>query len=56
MWQLWLSGLIGIWLVCSPWVYDFADNSGAFWNNIIFGIIILILSIWVGNKEKSITP
>ena len=52
MWQLWLSGLIGIWLFFSPWVYDFADNSGALWNNLIFGVIILILAIWSGKKAK----
>jgi site-specific recombinase len=52
MWQLWLTGLIGIWLFVSPWIYNFADNSGALWNNLIFGVIILILAIWVGTKTK----
>ncbi|WP_040207477.1 SPW repeat protein [Neobacillus jeddahensis] len=56
MWQLWLTGLIGLWLCFTPWVYDFANDSGAFWNNLIAGIIILILSIWAGSKGKDNTP
>ncbi|MCM3569951.1 SPW repeat protein [Neobacillus mesonae] len=53
MWQLWLTGLIGIWLIVSPWVYSFSSNSGAMWNSIIFGIIVLILAIWSSAANKS---
>ncbi len=56
MWQLWLSGIIGLWVLISPWVYGFASNTGALWNSIIFGLIILILSIWAscaGKQNKS---
>ncbi|WP_083402327.1 SPW repeat protein [Bacillus sp. MUM 116] len=53
MWQLWLTGLIGIWVFFSPWVYKFTDNTGALWNSIIFGVILLILAIWAGNKVKN---
>jgi hypothetical protein len=53
MWQLWLTGLIGIWLIISPWVYDFSNNAGALWNSIIFGIITLILAIWAGANKDS---
>ncbi len=53
MWQTWLSGLIGIWLIVSPWVYDVADNTGVLWNSIVFGAIILILAIWSGIDTKS---
>jgi SPW repeat len=46
MWQLWLTGLIGIWVLLSPWVFKFSSNSGALWNNIIFGAITIILAVW----------
>ncbi|GGJ02333.1 hypothetical protein GCM10010885_09530 [Alicyclobacillus cellulosilyticus] len=55
MWQLWLTGLIGIWLIISPWVYNFAGNTGALWNSIIFGAIELILAIWAGVQLKNKT-
>ncbi|WP_423798071.1 SPW repeat protein [Neobacillus sp. SAB-20_R2A] len=53
MWQLWLTGLIGIWLIISPWVYGFSSNAGAMWNSVIFGIIVFILAIWVGTGQKN---
>ncbi|WP_445165002.1 SPW repeat protein [Neobacillus cucumis] len=53
MWQLWLTGLIGIWLIISPWVYGFTINVGAMWNSVIFGIIVLILAIWSGSANKN---
>lgn len=48
MWQQWLTGLIGIWIIVSPWVYKFSNLTGALWNSIIFGVIIVILAIWSG--------
>ncbi len=56
MWQTWLSGLIGIWLIISPWIYKFDGNNGALWNNIVFGAIILILAIWSGTTTKNQKP
>jgi len=53
MWQLWLTGLIGVWLIISPWVYSFTSNAGAMWNSVIFGIIVLILAIWSGAAQKN---
>lgn len=46
MWQLWLTGLIGIWVLLSPWVFTFPSSSGAMWNNVIFGAITIVLAVW----------
>ncbi len=46
MWQLWLTGLIGIWFLFSPWAYNFSSNSGALWNSVIFGAITIVLAVW----------
>lgn len=54
MWKLWLTALIGVWVLISPWVYNFSSNTGALWNSIIFGAIIIILSTWAaisGNNK-----
>ncbi|WAH35115.1 SPW repeat protein [Alicyclobacillus dauci] len=53
MWQLWLTGLIGIWLIISPWIYNYASQAGALWNSIIFGVIVLILAIWAAVQFKN---
>lgn len=36
--------LLGIWLIISPWVYDFATGVGAAstWNSVILGILVVI--------------
>ncbi|GMA52296.1 hypothetical protein GCM10025857_36530 [Alicyclobacillus contaminans] len=52
MWQLWLSGIIGLWVLISPWVYGFSDNTGGLWNSIVFGVILVILAIWAGYSGK----
>jgi hypothetical protein len=52
MWQLWLSAIIGLWFVISPWVFDFVSNSGAMWNSIVFGAIVFILTAWKAITDK----
>jgi hypothetical protein len=44
-WASWVNALIGIWLIISPWVYGYADESWM-WNSIIVGIIMLVLGAW----------
>jgi len=53
MWQIWLIGIIGIWVAVSPWVYHFSTQTGALWNSLIFGVITLILAIWTGVVQKN---
>ncbi|MCM3774146.1 SPW repeat protein [Priestia aryabhattai] len=45
-----LIALIGAWFILAPWVVGFSDQSGALWSSIIFGIIQIIVSLWVCNK------
>jgi hypothetical protein len=47
MFVLAVSGLmllIGVWLVVSPWVYDFTGNTGATWNWIVSGTLIALIA------------
>jgi len=46
-----LIALIGAWFILAPWVIGFSDQSGALWSSIIFGIIQIIVSLWVCNKH-----
>lgn len=43
-----VSGLLGLWLVVSPWVYGagFSEVAvvGGVWNDIIIGLIVLVLA------------
>ena len=44
-WQDWLDMVLGLWLVVSPWILDFADDDPAATRNaVIVGIAIAVLS------------
>jgi hypothetical protein len=46
MWLSWLSALLGLWLIVSPFVLGYTGLTAAFWNNIILGIIVTVLGVW----------
>ncbi len=41
----WVNVLLGIWVIISPFVVQFARIPAATWNNVIVGIIIAILAL-----------
>jgi len=36
--------VLGAWLVISPFILGYSGNSAALWNDIIFGVVILLLA------------
>ncbi|HVS72296.1 MAG TPA: SPW repeat protein [Phycisphaerae bacterium] len=42
----WLNVILGIWVIISPWVLGFDGNATAMTNNVIVGIIVIILAGW----------
>lgn len=45
-WLSWLNLILGAWVVISPWVLGFSDQSTAMADNVIVGVIVFILSGW----------
>jgi hypothetical protein len=45
-WMFLLTGLIGIAAIIAPWVFDYSDVGSATTNNIIVGILIILVSVW----------
>ncbi len=46
-----LSGinlLLAFWTAGAPWIYEYAINTGALWNNIFVGILVAVLAAWSG--------
>src|ERR1051326_5016395 len=41
----WVNVLLGIWVIISPFVVQFARLPAAMWNNVIVGIVIAILAL-----------
>lgn len=44
-WAGWLSALSGLWVLISPWVMDYSNNTGATWSSVISGVVISLFSI-----------
>lgn len=45
-WEEWLNGLVGLWLVLSPWVLGFSAQAAAMWSVVVLGALIAIASFW----------
>jgi hypothetical protein len=43
-WEEWANIGLGAWLFLSPWALGFSQNSGLFWNAVLSGAAIMVLS------------
>jgi hypothetical protein len=39
-----ISALAGIWLIVSPWVLTYTNDAAATWDDVLFGVIFLVLA------------
>ncbi|WP_214411663.1 SPW repeat protein [Sphaerisporangium fuscum] len=49
----WIAPILGVWTIISPWVIR-SHTTGSIWNNVITGIVILLLGLGamaVGNRS-----
>jgi hypothetical protein len=47
--------ILGFWVLVAPFILGFSDQRGAVWNNVISGIIIMVVAgvrIWGGVSSK----
>lgn len=42
----WLNLLLGIWLIISPFVLNYSNLPRVTWNDVVLGVIVVILAIW----------
>ena len=45
-WEEWISVLLGLWLIVSPWALGFSGLQTPLWNQIIVGVITGGLALW----------
>jgi hypothetical protein len=45
-WLSWIIAALGLWMIVSPWIYSNSDVNAILWNDIIVGVIILVLGAW----------
>lgn len=51
----WTQLILGVWILVSPWVLDFASISIMKWSNVIVGISLVLINVWVifGSKRAA---
>ncbi|WP_101067341.1 SPW repeat protein [Roseovarius salinarum] len=45
-WEEWLSMVIGLWLIVSPWVLGVAGTAAATWTFVVVGVLAIALAAW----------
>jgi hypothetical protein len=45
-WLSWLSALLGVALLVSPWIVGFTNATTPFWTVMVSGLVVVLLSIW----------
>jgi uncharacterized membrane protein len=43
-WEEWLNGVVGLWVLISPWVLGFTADTHALWSHVILGILLAALA------------
>lgn len=50
-WEEWVSGVLGAWLLISPWALGFSESSTAVLTSVVAGIAAIVLAIWSTNEH-----
>ncbi len=45
-WEEWINAAIGVWIFVSPWVLHVTTEPKILWNNLIVGVLLIILALW----------
>jgi hypothetical protein len=46
IWQEWISVILAIWLVVSPWLLGYSWLEAAFYNQLGVGVLVAVLALW----------
>lgn len=50
-WEEWFNAALGAWLIVSPFILGFSAISAALWNQLVVGLVVLVLSAWAAMAE-----
>lgn len=43
-WEEWVNLALGVWMILSPWIFNYSKESGLLWSSLAFGAIVTALS------------
>lgn len=54
-WEEWSEGVLGLWMIASPWVLGYAALHAARLDAVVTGIAVLLLALWTLLADKDYT-
>ena len=51
-WEEWTEGVLGLWLMVSPWTLGFSTHRDAKLATVAAGLVILVLALWTLLTDK----
>jgi hypothetical protein len=45
-WEEWANLVLGLWLIVSPWLLQFAANVSAMWTHVVVGVLVAAVAAW----------
>ncbi len=42
----WINAVLGLWLIIAPFVLSYSSAATAMWNDIVIGLVALVLGAW----------
>jgi hypothetical protein len=57
-WEEWANGILGLWLVLSPWIVGFTNIVVAQWTHVVLGLLVAAVAgweLWFVRFDKSAT-
>lgn len=42
----WLTGIVGLFMILAPYIFNYAGNGTALWTSVIAGLIVVGASLW----------
>jgi hypothetical protein len=55
-WISWINAVLGLWTLVTPWVLGFSTYRTPTINNVVIGVIIIVLACWSALAGYQVTP
>ena len=52
-WEEWVSGVLGLWLIISPWLMGFGSVIAPAMTHVLIGLAVVVLAIWSATEHGS---
>lgn len=53
LWEEWVTLLLGVWTLVSPWVLAFTSHRQAMGNDVVVGALVVVLALWALARDHA---